>query len=135
MTLKPCEVLYTSQGIFIPLKILRAKARRWKRSAVFVIIGCGCMKYKKQSHTVYYTRYHYVISTKYRRKVLVKGMGEYLKRKVQQIKRFHPEIDIIKVNNNIDHMHIMVSIPPKMSVSSVVRLIKTNTGKAMMKHF
>jgi len=62
-------------------------------------------------------------------------MGEYLKRKVQQIKRFHPEIDIIKVNTNIDHMHIMVSIQPKMSVSSVVRLIKTNTGKAMMKHF
>ena len=62
-------------------------------------------------------------------------MGEYLKRKVQQISKFHPEIEIIKVNTNIDHMHIMVSIPPKMSVSSVVRLIKTNTGKAMRKHF
>ena len=62
-------------------------------------------------------------------------MGEYLKRKVLQVKRFHPEIDIIKVNTNIDHMHIMVSIPPKMSVSSVVRLIKTNTGKAMREHF
>ena len=93
------------------------------------------MKYKKQSHAIYYTRYHIVISTKYRRKVLKKGMGEYLKRKVLQIKKFHPEIDIIKVNTDIDHMHIMVSIPPKMAVSSVVRIIKANTGKAMRKRF
>ena len=93
------------------------------------------MKYRKQSNAVYYTRYHIVISTKYRRKVLRKGMGEYLKRKVLQIKRFYPEIDIIKVSTNIDHMHIMLWVPPKMSVSSVVRLIKTNTGKAMRKHF
>ena len=62
-------------------------------------------------------------------------MGGYLKRKVQQISKFHPEIEIIKVNTDIDHMHIMISIPPKMSVSSVVRLIKTNTGKAVRKHF
>ena len=62
-------------------------------------------------------------------------MGEYLKRKVQQVQRFHPEIEIIKVNTDIDHMHIMLSIPPKIPVSSVVRLIKTNTGKAMRKHF
>ncbi len=85
------------------------------------------MKYKKQSRAVYYTRYHIVISTKYRRK--------YLKRKVQQIKKFHPEIDIIKVNTDIGYMHIMVSIPPKMAVSSVVRIIKANTGKAIRKHF
>ncbi len=64
-----------------------------------------------------------------------KGMGEYLKRKVRQVSKFHPEIKIIEVNTNIDHMHMMVSIPPKMPVSSVVRLIKTNTGKAMRKHF
>ncbi len=32
-------------------------------------------------------------------------------------------------------MHIMVSIPPKMAVSSVVRIIKANTGKAIGKHF
>ena len=76
-----------------------------------------------------------MISTKYRRKVLGKGMGEYSKRKVRQVSKFHPEIKIIEVNTNIDHMHMMVSIPPKMPVSSVVGLIKTNTGKAMRKHF
>lgn len=62
-------------------------------------------------------------------------MGEYLKRKVFQVSRFHPEIGIIEVNTDVDHMHILVSIPPKMSVSDAVRLVKANTGKAMRKHF
>ena len=93
------------------------------------------MRYKRQSHAIYYTRYHIVISTKYRRKVLKSGMGEYLKRKVLQISRFHPEISIVEVNTDVDHLHVMVSIPPKMPVSDVVRLVKSNTGKAMRKRF
>ena len=93
------------------------------------------MRYKRQSHAIYYTRYHIVISTKYRRKVLKRGMGEYLKRKVFQVSKFHPEISIVEVNTDIDHLHIMVSIPPKMSVSEVVRLVKANTGKSMRKQF
>ena len=76
-----------------------------------------------------------MISTKYRRKVLKAGMGEYLKRKVFQVSKFHPEIKIIEVNTDVDHLHVMVSIPPKMSVSEAVRLIKANTGNAMRKHF
>ena len=84
---------------------------------------------------MYYTCYHIVISTKYRRKVLKAGMGEYLKRKVLQVSKFHPEVKIMEVNTDVDHMHVMVSIPPKMPVSEAVRLIKSNTGKAMRKHF
>ena len=62
-------------------------------------------------------------------------MGEYLKRKVLQVSRFHPEISIVEVNTDVDHLHVMVSIPPKMPVSDVVRLVKSNTGKAMRKRF
>jgi len=58
-----------------------------------------------------------------------------LKRKVRQVSKFHPEVDIMEVNMDVDHMHVMVSIPPKMSVSEVVKLIKANTGKAMREHF
>ena len=93
------------------------------------------MELKKQSHAVYYTRYHIVISTKYRRKVLREGMGEYLKRKVLQVGKFHPEIEIIEVNTDVDHVHLLVSIPPKFSISHVVGMIKSNTGTAMRVKF
>jgi len=93
------------------------------------------MEYKKQADAVYYTLYHIVISTKYRMKVLKKGMGDYLKRKILQVGKFHPEIEIKEVNTDVDHIHILVSIPPKMSVSKVVQLIKSNTGRAMRMKF
>ena len=89
------------------------------------------MEYKKQAHAVYYAQYHIVISTKYRKKVLKAGMGDYLQRKVLQVSKFHPEIEILEVNTDLDHIHMLVSIPPKFSVSQVVRMIKTNTGGAM----
>ena len=93
------------------------------------------MEYKKQAHAVYYTRYHIVISTKYRRKVLKAGIVEYLERKVLQVGRFHPEIEILEVNTHIDYIHLVISIAPKFSVSQVVSMIKANISSAMRKRF
>ena len=93
------------------------------------------MEYRKQAHAVYYTRYHIVLSTKYRRKVLKCGIGDYLKKKVLQVSTFHPEIEIIEVNTDVDHLHLLVSIPPKFSVSRVVNMIKANTGTSIRKRF
>ena len=93
------------------------------------------MEYRKQAHAVYYTRYHIVVSTKYRRKVLKAGIGDYLQRKIKQISGFHPEIEILEVNTDLDHIHVLVSIPPKFSVSEIVNMIKANTGGAMRKKF
>ena len=39
------------------------------------------------------------------------------------------------MNHDRDHVHILLSIPPKMSVGSVVRIIKSNTGNSMKKKF
>jgi len=93
------------------------------------------MEYKKQAHAVYYAQYHIVISTKYRRKVLKGGMGDYLKRKVLQVSKFQSEIEIVEVNTDTDHIHLLVSIPPKFSVGEVVKMIKAHTGTSMRRKF
>jgi putative transposase len=76
-----------------------------------------------------------VIATKYRRKILKPGFGEYLQKLVLGISKQIPEIEIVEVNTDKDHMHILVSIPPKMSVSDVVKSIKAKTGLYMRKKF
>jgi len=93
------------------------------------------MEYRKQAHAVYYTRYHIVISTKYRRKVLKSGVGEYLRQVVLQVRRVHPDIEMLEVNTSVDHMHLLVSIPPKYSVCQVVNIIKSNTGRKLREKF
>jgi len=90
---------------------------------------------KKQGHSVYYTRYHLVIATKYRRKILKDGFGEYLKKLVIGIGRQIPEIEIVEVNTDKDHIHMLLSIPPKLSISEVVKEVKAKTGLYMRKKF
>ena len=93
------------------------------------------MKYHKQGHCIYYTRYHLVLATRYRRKIFNEGISRYLKKTLRSIERYYPEIRIKEANTDVDHLHLLIEIPPKMSVSEVVRLIKSNTGKAIRKRY
>ena len=93
------------------------------------------MKYRKQSHCVYYCEYHLVFATKYRRKIFNDGLFAYMLERLKQLKTYYPEIDILKINHDVDHIHVLVVIPPKFSVSQVVRIIKSNTSKDLKKKF
>ena len=93
------------------------------------------MKYKKLSHSIYHCNYHIVIVTKFRRKILNPGIIWYLKVKIQEIRKYYPEVEWIEINWEKDHVHILVSIPPKMKVSDVIRILKCNTSKALKKKF
>jgi putative transposase len=76
------------------------------------------MQYNRLGHAVFYTRYHLVISTKYRRKIFKDGMAVYLKLKVREVQRSYPEIVIHEVNTDIDHMHILLSRTQNVTISS-----------------
>ena len=93
------------------------------------------MEYSKQAHSVYYTRYHLVMSTKYRRRILRARFGEYLKRLVVGIGKQSPGIEIIEPNTKDDHVYLLLSIPPKLSVSEVAKQIRAKTRIAMRKRF
>ena len=62
-------------------------------------------------------------------------MGEYLREIVKEIQKHKPEIEIKEANTDEDHMHLLVSIPPKYSISQVVNMIKANTGRRMRERF
>jgi putative transposase len=62
-------------------------------------------------------------------------MGVYLCELMKAINRRHPEIEIYTVNTDQDHVHLLVSIAPKMAVSEAVRILKCNTARPMYKRF
>ena len=93
------------------------------------------MKYRKQSHCVYYCEYHLVFATKYRRRIFNDGIFTYMLERLKQLKDYYPEIDILKINHDVDHIHVLVVIPPKFSVSQVVRILKSNASKDLKKKF
>ena len=80
-------------------------------------------KYDSLAHTKYYTRYHIVFTPKYRRKVIYtqlrRDIAEYIKRLCA-----YKGMEIIEGHMMPDHVHILVSIPPKISVSSFMGYLK-----------
>jgi len=93
------------------------------------------MDYRKQSHAVYICDYHIVLPTKYRRSIFNDGIFEYLRLKLLEINKHYPQIVFKEMNHDKDHIHLLVSIPPKMSMGSVVRIIKANTSTGIKQKF
>lgn len=91
------------------------------------------MEYRKQSHCVYRCEYHLVFSTKYRRKIFNDDLFFYMKDRLKKVKEHYPELDILEINHDIDHIHILMIITPKMGISQVVSILKSHTSKDLKK--
>lgn len=91
---------------------------------------------RRQAHCVYRCEYHIVWIPRYRHKILKeKGVKEYLKIKLVEIRKEYPEIEYIEMNIQNDHIHLLVSFPPKYSISEVVQILKQNTSRSMRDKF
>lgn len=93
------------------------------------------MQFRKQAQALYYTRYHIVFVTKYRRKALTGGMGSFCAGILRRICRNYPDLQLLEAKTDEDHLHFMISIPPKWSVSQAVNILKSNTSRAMRRKF
>jgi putative transposase len=93
------------------------------------------MKYRKQTNCVYGCEYHIVLPTKYRRQVFNEGSFAFLEEVLKGLKDGYPEIDILEINHDVDHIHMLVVIPPKYSVGRIVGMIKANSSREMLKKF
>ena len=83
------------------------------------------------SHTKWDCQYHIVFTPKYRRKVIYnkirKDIGIYLRRLCD-----YKSVEIVEANACPDHIHMLVKIPPKISVSSFMGYLK---GKSSLMIF
>lgn len=91
--------------------------------------------FRRTAHSVYLCDYHIVLSTKYRRNVINDGLFAQLKRKLLDVAEHYPALYIKEANHDTDHIHLLLSIPPQVSVGSVIRLIKTNTSRNLKQQF
>ncbi len=93
------------------------------------------MEIRKQAHVVYRAQYHIVWIPKYRHKILKSGVKEYAEIKLDEVRKYYPDIEYIERNVQIDHIHLVLSFPPKYSASKIVQILKTNTSASLKKKF
>ena len=79
--------------------------------------------YKKLTHTTWECKYHLVWIPKYRKKIIYGQLRKYLGEILKQL-ALQKESKIIEGHLMGNHVHILISIPPKYSVSQVVGYIK-----------
>lgn len=88
------------------------------------------LEYQLTRGSVYACEYHIVFCTKYRRKCLSTEMQERLKSLILDRQTGFKYL-IRAIETMPDHVHILVSIDPTQSISTVIGRIKGYTGKTL----
>ena len=83
------------------------------------------------AHTKWMCKYHIVFTPKYRRKVIYNQYKEDIRDIIKQLCGYKG-VEIIEGHLMPDHIHMLVSIPPKISVSSFMGYLK---GKSALMIF
>ena len=90
--------------------------------------------YRKLQHTEWQCKCHVIFVPKYRRKVLYGTIRQYLGEIFKRLAR-QKECEIEEGHLMADHVHMMISIPPKYSVAQVVGYIKGKSAIHIARQF
>ena len=104
---------------------------RFRRIACYDV----SMRIRELNHSVYQVLYHIVWGTKYRRKVLKHYVRKEMIESLYKLQRSHPDWYYHEINTDEDHVHMMIEIPPKYSVSKVVQEMKVYSSRWLREKF
>ena len=90
--------------------------------------------YRKGSRSTYDLKVHVVCITKYRKPVLSGAIAMRVRELVREICLAN-EIQIVKGHLSTDHVHLLISYPPRMSVSKVVQYLKGNSSGKLLQEY
>lgn len=82
------------------------------------------------AHTKWVCKYHIVFTPKYRRKAIYGQYREDLREIIKTLCTYKG-VEIIEGHMMLDHVHLLVSIPPKISVSSFMGYLKGKSALMM----
>ena len=93
------------------------------------------MELNKQAHCVYRCEYHIVWITRFRFKILNKGVSDYLLIKLDEVRKHYPEMHFIERSIQPDHVHLVMTFPPRYSIATVINILKSNTARELRQKF
>ena len=91
-------------------------------------------RFRKLSHTLWHCQYHVIWVPKYRFRIL---SGLVAKEVARCIRSFSEQngAEIVEMNVQVDHVHLLVLVPPKISISSFVGTVKGRTAIRVFNKF
>lgn len=91
-------------------------------------------RFRKLSHTIWHCQYHIVWTPKYRLKILEGDVSEEVASCIRAFSE-QKECEVIELNVQKDHVHLVVMVPPKVSISDYMGIIKGRTAIRVFNKF
>ena len=91
-------------------------------------------RFQKLSHTIWHCQYHVVWTPKYRLRILEGAVGQEVANCIRAFSE-QKSCDVIELNVQRDHVHLVVMVPPKLSISDYMGIIKGRTAIRVFNKF
>ncbi len=91
-------------------------------------------RFRKLSHTIWHCQYHIVWTPKYRFRILEGEVAQEVSRCVRSFSS-QKQCEVVELNVQKDHIHLIVMIPPKLSVSDYMGITKGRTAIRVFNKF
>ncbi len=91
-------------------------------------------RFRRLSHTLWHCQYHIVWVPKYRFRVLSGPVAGEVARCIRAFSEQNGA-EVVELNVQIDHVHLLVLVPPKISISSFVGVVKGRTAIRVFNKF
>ncbi len=91
-------------------------------------------RYKKLSHVIYHHTFHIVWTPKYRFRILEGSLKELLEHDIRMLCQWKGA-EVLELNICREHIHIVMSVPPKVSISGLMGILKGKTAIKLFKSY
>lgn len=91
-------------------------------------------RFRKLSHVLWHCQYHIVWTPKYRYRILQGSVGQAVHDCVQAFTT-RLECEVIELNIQKDHVHLLTMVQPKVSISTLLGTVKGRTAIRIFKQF
>lgn len=91
-------------------------------------------RFTKASHVLWCCQYHIVWTPKCRFRILRNNVGKEVYKQIR-ISSEQLGIEVVELNVQLDHVHLLVKIPPKLSIPHVIGHLKGKTALRLFSKF
>ena len=91
-------------------------------------------RFRRLSHAIWHCQYHLVWVPKYRYRVLEGPIAEHV-HKCVHVFAGHKGCEVVELNVQKDHVHLIAMVPPKVSISDLMGTVKGRTAIRVLRQF
>ena len=91
-------------------------------------------RFRRLSHTIWHCQYHILWTPKYRFRILSGQVAEEISKCIRAFSE-QKGCEVVELNVQIDHVHLLVMVVPKISISDFVGMVKGRTAIRVFNKF